>query len=713
MTSPPREAGATPATDPTATTDRLEDPTVTRPTLRLRRDCDCDSARRVTRVRDLLARMTLAEKLSQIVGFWDKGDGEAVAPLQGDFGGASGLEEAARHGLGHLTRPYGTRPVDPVERAAWLWGWQRALVTGTRLGIPALVHEECLTGLAAWQAATFPTPLAWGAPSTRRSSRRWAPRSARRCARSASTRVWPRSSTSSATRGGAGSRSASREDPYLVGTHRHVVRARAAVGRRARHPQALRRLLRLAGRAQLRARCTPGRASSPTCCCRRSRWRCSTAARESVMHSYTEIDGVPVAADRELLTGCCASAGGSTAPSSPTTSASPSCTSCTASRPTSATPPARRSPPASTSSCRPATPTSRRWPTRCARGRSTQALVDRAVLRVLTQKEELGPARRDVRGRAAAARSTSTRPSTAAWPRRLAEESVVLLANDGTLPLAARRRVAVIGPERRPARGAVRLLLLRQPRPRPAPRHRDRHRGPDRAARRSRAELGRRRSSPQRGLRGRRRRPSRLRGGRAPRPRGRRGRASSSATRPACSAAAPSGEGCDRDDLELPGVQRELVEAVLDTGTPVVLVLLTGRPYAVGWALERCAAVVQAFFPGEEGGAAMAGVLSGRVNPSGRLPVSMPRSAGAQPYTLPAPAARRRRRRHQPRAARPPLPFGHGLSYTTFRARPSWRWRRRRRATAGRSRAVRVTNTGDRGRRRRRAALRPRRRRLA
>ena len=108
------------------------------------------------------------------------------------------------------------------------------------------------------------------------------------------------------------------------------------------------------------------------------------------------------------------------------------------------------------------------------------------------------------------------------------------------------------------------------------------------------------------------------------------------------------GEGCDRDDLELPGVQRELVEAVLDTGTPVVLVLLTGRPYAVGWALDRCAAVVQAFFPGEEGGAAVAGVLSGRVNPSGRLPVSLPRSAGAQPYSYLHPALGGRRRRHQP-----------------------------------------------------------------
>jgi beta-glucosidase len=125
------------------------------------------------------------------------------------------------------------------------------------------------------------------------------------------------------------------------------------------------------------------------------------------------------------------------------------------------------------------------------------------------------------------------------------------------------------------------------------------------------------------------------------------------------------GEGCDREDLELPGVQRELVEAVIATGTPVVLVLLTGRPYAVDWAMSRCAAVVQSFFPGEEGGAAIAGLLSGRVNPSGKLPVSMPRSAGAQPYSY----------LHPPLgegdevtnlATTPAAPFGHGLSYATF-----------------------------------------------
>jgi beta-glucosidase len=125
------------------------------------------------------------------------------------------------------------------------------------------------------------------------------------------------------------------------------------------------------------------------------------------------------------------------------------------------------------------------------------------------------------------------------------------------------------------------------------------------------------------------------------------------------------GEGCDRDDLELPGVQRELVEAVLATGTPTVLVLLTGRPYAVDWALRRCAAVVQAFFPGEEGAGAVAGVLSGRINPSGRLPVSLPRSAGAQPYSYLHPALGEGDEVTN-LVTTSPAPFGFGLSYTTF-----------------------------------------------
>src|SRR5699024_69170 len=102
-----------------------------------------------------------------------------------------------------------------------------------------------------------------------------------------------------------------------------------------------------------------------------------------------------------------------------------------------------------------------------------------------------------------------------------------------------------------------------------------------------------------------------------------------------------SGEGCDATDLRLPGAQQDLIDAVLATGTPVVLVVLSGRPYALGEALTKAAAIVQAFFPGQFGGQAVAEVLTGETNPSGRLPMSIPAQPGAQPSTyLSAPLGR-------------------------------------------------------------------------
>jgi hypothetical protein len=156
-----------------------------------------------------------------------------------------------------------------------------------------------------------------------------------------------------------------------------------------------------------------------------------------------------------------------------------------------------------------------------------------------------------------------------------------------------------------------------------------------------------------------------------------------------------SGEGCDADSLELPGVQRRLVERLLDTGTPVVLVLLTGRPYVVDWALERCAAVVQSFFPGQEGARAVTGVLSGRVNPSGRLPVSMPRSVGAQPYSYLRPKLGGASSVSNLDTA-PVRPFGFGLSYTTFEHSDLRLSAPEVRAGGSVTATVRVRNTGDR-----------------
>jgi Glycosyl hydrolase family 3 C-terminal domain/Fibronectin type III-like domain len=128
-----------------------------------------------------------------------------------------------------------------------------------------------------------------------------------------------------------------------------------------------------------------------------------------------------------------------------------------------------------------------------------------------------------------------------------------------------------------------------------------------------------------------------------------------------------SGEGCDAEDLRLPGVQSELVAKLLDTGTPVVVVVVSGRPYALGDVAGRAAGLVQAFMPGEEGGAAIAGVLSGRVVPGGKLPVQIPRHAGGQPGTYLQPALGSVESAGiSDLDAAPLFAFGFGGSYTRF-----------------------------------------------
>ena len=123
------------------------------------------------------------------------------------------------------------------------------------------------------------------------------------------------------------------------------------------------------------------------------------------------------------------------------------------------------------------------------------------------------------------------------------------------------------------------------------------------------------------------------------------------------------GEGLDSSTLALPGVQRELVEAVVATGTPTVVVLSHGRPYALGWLSEIAPAILTTWFGGEEAGSATAGVLFGDTNPSGRLPIAMLETAGAAPVTygrsLEGPA-------YVDGSVRSLFPFGHGLSYTSF-----------------------------------------------
>jgi beta-glucosidase len=129
------------------------------------------------------------------------------------------------------------------------------------------------------------------------------------------------------------------------------------------------------------------------------------------------------------------------------------------------------------------------------------------------------------------------------------------------------------------------------------------------------------------------------------------------------------GEARDATDLGLTGPQPALVDAVLATGTPVVVVVIGGRVFALPHIAERAAALVQAWLPGEEGGSALADVLFGAASPSGKLPVSLPRSVGQVPVYYGHRAGGGRAAFHGDYSDSPttPLfPFGHGLSYTTF-----------------------------------------------
>ncbi|WP_133765345.1 beta-glucosidase [Amnibacterium kyonggiense] len=646
------------------------------------------------RVVELLGRMTLEEKLAQLVGFWVDQGGEAVAPMQGEMAPSPAYEEATRHGLGQLTRVYGTRPVDPLERARWLRTEQRRLQAETRLGIPALVHEECLTGLAAWQAATFPTPLAWGAafdPALVEEMAALIGDSMRSLG--VHQGLAPVLDVIRDPRWGRVDECIA-EDPIVVGTiGTAYVRGLQSAGIHAT-------LKHFVGYSASRA----GRNHAPVSIGQRElqdvflppfEMAVRDGGARSVMNSYTELDGEPVAAARRLFTDLLRDAWGFDG----VVVSDYFAVAFLAVMHRVAADRGEAAALALTAGIDVELPTGDAFlaplAERIAAGQADESVVDLAVLRVLAQKESLGLLDETFDAEPEPVDLDSPAHRDAAL--RLAEESLVLLANDGVLPLAgaARSRIAVIGPNADrsealmgcysfanhvlahhpgvPLGFAIPTVLesLRTELPDAALTSAlgSEVEGDDRSGfaaaveAASAAEVAIVVAGDQAGLFGR----------------------------------GTVGEGNDAESLELPGVQRELVEAVVATGTPTVLVLLTGRPYAIEWALDgpaAPAAVVQAFFPGEEGGTAIARVLSGTTAPSGRLPVSLPRSAGAQPYSYlhPVLGGPSEVTSVDPTPVRP---FGFGLAYTTFE-RTGLRVDGLVPAGGTIEATVRVRNTGDR-----------------
>jgi beta-glucosidase len=126
------------------------------------------------------------------------------------------------------------------------------------------------------------------------------------------------------------------------------------------------------------------------------------------------------------------------------------------------------------------------------------------------------------------------------------------------------------------------------------------------------------------------------------------------------------GEGKDRESLDLDKEQNELIQSLYRTGKPITVILFNGRPLSICWVAENIPAIVEAWFAGEKGGLAIADVLLGNINPSGKLPITFPRSVGQVPFYYNRKPTAKHRYADDPVVNKPLFCFGHGLSYTNF-----------------------------------------------
>ncbi|MGW6354723.1 glycoside hydrolase family 3 N-terminal domain-containing protein [Streptomyces sp. NPDC055092] len=592
------------------------------------------------RAADLLSRMSTEEKTAQLSSVWLGSDTEdaEVAPGQHAYADRSAaLDALLPYGVGQLTRPFGTVPVDPAEGAAHLAEVQRTIRAGNRFALPAIAHEECLTGFTAWQATVFPTPLAWGAT--------FDPELITEMAQAIGTSMRavgihqglaPVLDVVRDPRWGR-TEEAIGEDPYLVGTVGSAyVRGLEAAGIVAT-------LKHFAGYSASRA----ARNHAPASLGPREladvilppfEMAIRDGGARSVMPAYNDIDGLPAHAHAGLLTQILREQWEFTG----TVVSDYYGVSLLEEAHRVADGESRAAHLALAAGVDVELPAARCFD---PADPLPEDLLDRAALRVLTQKCELGLLDPDVGPVADGAPVDLNPPHMRELAQKVAEESVVLLANEsGVLPLSDGRRIALLGPLADEQAAMLGCYTF--------PRHVGVHHpelptgvGVPTLAEALRTEL-----------------PDAV-------------FVDDPAKADVCLAVVgdrsglfgrgSSGEGCDAEDLQLPYAQVELLDEAMSCGLPVVIVVLSGRPYALGRWADRAAAVVQAFFPGQEGGGAVAGVLSGRVDPSGRLPVGVPRSPGGQPAPYLAPPLGRH---GFPSTVDPtPLyPFGHGLSYTTF-----------------------------------------------
>ncbi len=642
------------------------------------------------RVDLLLNAMTVQEKVAQLGSRWagndmqvDAGtDGAAppdpettfnVAPLQDVFAasGTPSLQEASRHGLGQLTRVFGSLPVTAAEGAAELVRQHRVVLDGSRLGIPALVHEECLTGFTTFGATVYPAAIAWGATFDPDLVQAMAAAiGADMAAVGVHQGLSPVLDVVRDYRWGRVEETIG-EDPYLVSM------LGAAYVRGLQSAGVIATLKHFAGYSASRG----ARNHAPVSMGRRELldvvlppfdMAVALADAGSVMNSYSDVDGVPAGADPWLLTEVLREQWGFTGTVVSDYWAVPFLATMHRLAPDTEA--------AGVLALRAGIDVElpdtlgfgQHLVERVRSGEIAEELIDRAVRRLLSQKIELGlldPGWTPEASVVAATDRDLDSPANRALALEMAERSVILLDPGTALPLLgagrpALRRVAVVGPcadDPRTFMGCYAFPNHVLPR---YPGHGLGIEVPSALAA-LRVELGDAQVEYARGC--------------AVQGEDRSGFAeavSTAAGADLCVAfvgdlaglfgLGTSGEGCDAPDLRLPGVQADLVAALVATGTPVVVVVVSGRPYALGDVHAAAAGLVQAFMPGEEGGRAIAGVLSGRVQPSGKLPVQIPREPGGQPGTYLQPPLGAEHFGVSNLDPTPLFPFGHGRSYTTF-----------------------------------------------
>ncbi len=628
------------------------------------------------RIEALIGQMTLGEKLAQL------GSAFAFDVLDGEEVSHERLRAVADHGIGQITRVAGATSMSREQIAAVTNDIQRFLRDETRLGIPAVIHEECLAGYMAADAEIFPQPLGLAASWSPRLARRVGDAIARQMRHAgANLGLSPVLDVARDPRWGRVEETFG-EDPHLVSalglamvqglqgrdgdlgvlaTAKHFVGHGAPEGgRNAATPHIPPRELREVYMAPFEQAVRHG-------------------AVAAVMHAYHDLDGVPCIASAELLDGVLRGEWGfdgvvvsdyngveelheahRLAPDLEHAAVLALDAGLDVELPETS---GFGAPLASA----------------VRRGTVLVELVDRSVRRVLRGKFALGlfddPFVDEGQVHDADA-------DVAVIAREAADESLVLLQNrNQVLPLRDCSRLAVIGPHSADGRGMVgdyahvaHQTLLEELRHRrlagspPIPDHLVLKTelvgvdgiGPALADALSDVDVV-------------------IHEGCGIRDDDRSGIASAvelartvdvvvlavgelSGLTEECTA----GESRDRSELGLPGVQQELLEAVVATGTPVVLVLLSGRPNSISWAAKHVDAVLWAILPGRYGGEAIARVITGRHEPVGRLPITVPRHVGQVPvhYLHNPSSSRSRWRDDYVEVSHTPLwAFGHGLGF--------------------------------------------------